>query len=160
LHTHQALSNQKYRELAEEFGDVGLMTGDVTLNENANCIVMTTEILRWVGREGCVYEEGCVRVEGVGAGSGADADVTTDGGWVGMGPVRVGRRVVRVEGGVAGARNIIRMLTTQFVVGEARCGSRHVLSLYWHCLPSCCVRLQVHDLPWERGAAGGGLGHL
>ena len=42
----QALSNQKYRELAEEFGDVGLMTGDVVLNPNAFCIVMTTEILR------------------------------------------------------------------------------------------------------------------
>jgi ATP-dependent RNA helicase DOB1 len=34
------------RELGEEFGDVGLMTGDVSLNPNANCIVMTTEILR------------------------------------------------------------------------------------------------------------------
>jgi ATP-dependent RNA helicase DOB1 len=34
------------RELSEEFGDVGLMTGDVTINANANCIVMTTEILR------------------------------------------------------------------------------------------------------------------
>eukprot|EP00983_Pelagomonas_calceolata_P125764 1161235-Pelagomonas_calceolata.AAC.1 len=33
-------------ELSEEFGDVGLMTGDVSLNPNANCIVMTTEILR------------------------------------------------------------------------------------------------------------------
>ena len=42
----QALSNQKYRELAEEFSDVGLMTGDVSINENAACIVMTTEILR------------------------------------------------------------------------------------------------------------------
>ena len=42
----QALSNQKYRELSEEFGDVGLMTGDVVLNPNAFCIVMTTEILR------------------------------------------------------------------------------------------------------------------
>ena len=42
----QALSNQKYRELAEEFSDVGLMTGDVAINENAACIVMTTEILR------------------------------------------------------------------------------------------------------------------
>jgi ATP-dependent RNA helicase DOB1 len=42
----KALSNQKYRELTEEFGDVGLMTGDVTLNPNAPCIVMTTEILR------------------------------------------------------------------------------------------------------------------
>lgn len=42
----KALSNQKYRELAEEFGDVGLMTGDVTLNPTAACVVMTTEILR------------------------------------------------------------------------------------------------------------------
>ena len=42
----QALSNQKYRELAEEFSDVGLMTGDVSINPNASCVVMTTEILR------------------------------------------------------------------------------------------------------------------
>nr|CDJ94252.1 DNA RNA helicase and DSH domain containing protein [Haemonchus contortus] len=42
----KALSNQKYRELEEEFGDVGLMTGDVTLNPDASCLVMTTEILR------------------------------------------------------------------------------------------------------------------
>ncbi len=42
----QALSNQKYRELAEDFSDVGLMTGDVSINPNAACIVMTTEILR------------------------------------------------------------------------------------------------------------------
>ncbi len=42
----KALSNQKYRELSAEFGDVGLMTGDVTINPDAGCIVMTTEILR------------------------------------------------------------------------------------------------------------------
>lgn len=42
----KALSNQKYRELLEEFVDVGLMTGDVTLNPEASCLVMTTEILR------------------------------------------------------------------------------------------------------------------
>ena len=42
----KALSNQKYRELQEQFNDVGLMTGDVTINVNASCIVMTTEILR------------------------------------------------------------------------------------------------------------------
>ncbi|KAF9429148.1 ATP-dependent RNA helicase mtr4 [Entomortierella beljakovae] len=42
----KALSNQKYRELLEEFGDVGLMTGDVTINPSASCLVMTTEILR------------------------------------------------------------------------------------------------------------------
>lgn len=42
----KALSNQKYRELQEEFGDCGLMTGDVTINPSASCLVMTTEILR------------------------------------------------------------------------------------------------------------------
>ena len=58
----KALSNQKYRDLGVAFaqlaeksdtvseaaaaGDVGLMTGDVTVNETASCLVMTTEILR------------------------------------------------------------------------------------------------------------------
>lgn len=42
----KALSNQKYRELLAQFGDVGLMTGDVTINQDASCLVMTTEILR------------------------------------------------------------------------------------------------------------------
>ncbi|KAK6944663.1 Helicase, C-terminal [Dillenia turbinata] len=42
----KALSNQKFRELSQEFSDVGLMTGDVTLSPNASCLVMTTEILR------------------------------------------------------------------------------------------------------------------
>uniref|UniRef100_A0A7C9EKZ4 RNA helicase n=1 Tax=Opuntia streptacantha TaxID=393608 RepID=A0A7C9EKZ4_OPUST len=42
----KALSNQKYRELNQEFSDVGLMTGDVTISPHASCLVMTTEILR------------------------------------------------------------------------------------------------------------------
>ncbi|SCU89041.1 LAFA_0E15874g1_1 [Lachancea sp. 'fantastica'] len=42
----KALSNQKYRELLADFGDVGLMTGDITINPDAGCLVMTTEILR------------------------------------------------------------------------------------------------------------------
>ena len=42
----KALSNQKYRDLSEEFTDVGLMTGDITINPTATCLVMTTEILR------------------------------------------------------------------------------------------------------------------
>jgi hypothetical protein len=43
---HGFVSLQKYRQLYEEFQDVGLMTGDVTINPNASCLVMTTEILR------------------------------------------------------------------------------------------------------------------
>lgn len=42
----KALSNQKYRDFDAIFGDVGLMTGDVTINPTASCLVMTTEILR------------------------------------------------------------------------------------------------------------------
>ena len=42
----KALSNQKYREFYEEFRDVGLITGDVTINPTASCLIMTTEILR------------------------------------------------------------------------------------------------------------------
>jgi superfamily II RNA helicase len=44
----KALSNQKYKELSELFGEnrVGLLTGDTSLNRNADVIVMTTEVLR------------------------------------------------------------------------------------------------------------------
>ncbi|KAH0785860.1 Superkiller viralicidic activity 2-like 2 [Histomonas meleagridis] len=42
----KALSNQKYQDLLNDFHDVGLMTGDVTINPSASCLVMTTEILR------------------------------------------------------------------------------------------------------------------
>lgn len=42
----KALSNQKYREFSEEFKDVGLITGDATINPTASCLIMTTEILR------------------------------------------------------------------------------------------------------------------
>lgn len=43
----KALSNQKFRELSQQFGgDVGLMTGDVNVNPDASVLVMTTEILR------------------------------------------------------------------------------------------------------------------
>eukprot|EP00105_Crassostrea_gigas_P020047 XP_011438724.1 PREDICTED: helicase SKI2W isoform X1 [Crassostrea gigas] len=42
----KALSNQKYREFKLTFGDVGLITGDVQINQTASCLIMTTEILR------------------------------------------------------------------------------------------------------------------
>ncbi|CAL8148366.1 unnamed protein product [Orchesella dallaii] len=42
----KALSNQKYREFYEQFKDVGLITGDVTISPSASCLIMTTEILR------------------------------------------------------------------------------------------------------------------
>ncbi|MEG6616215.1 DEAD/DEAH box helicase [Peptococcaceae bacterium 1198_IL3148] len=44
----KALSNQKYADFREMFGDerVGLVTGDVTINGDAMLTVMTTEIFR------------------------------------------------------------------------------------------------------------------
>jgi ATP-dependent RNA helicase HelY len=44
----KALSNQKYHELCERFGsqNVGLLTGDTSLNRSAPVVVMTTEVLR------------------------------------------------------------------------------------------------------------------
>ncbi len=43
----KALSNQKFRDLRQIYGnEVGLLTGDVTENRDARIIVMTTEILR------------------------------------------------------------------------------------------------------------------
>lgn len=42
----KALSNQKYRDFQQKFGDVGIITGDVNLKPDASCLIMTTEILR------------------------------------------------------------------------------------------------------------------
>jgi superfamily II RNA helicase len=43
----KALSNQKYRDLRERYGDaVGLLTGDLVLQPDASIQVMTTEVLR------------------------------------------------------------------------------------------------------------------
>lgn len=58
----KALSNQKYREFGEKFGSVGLMTGDTTIKSDADCLVMTTEILRSMLYRGSemLREVGCV----------------------------------------------------------------------------------------------------
>uniref|UniRef100_A0A1I7UCT4 Helicase SKI2W n=1 Tax=Caenorhabditis tropicalis TaxID=1561998 RepID=A0A1I7UCT4_9PELO len=42
----KALSNQKFRDFKQIFGDVGLVTGDIQLHPEAACLIMTTEILR------------------------------------------------------------------------------------------------------------------
>ncbi|WP_263090900.1 DEAD/DEAH box helicase [Curtobacterium sp. RIT-PI-V] len=44
----KALSNQKYAELVEVYGEseVGLLTGDTNVNPRARVVVMTTEVLR------------------------------------------------------------------------------------------------------------------
>jgi len=48
----KALSNQKYRDFKEKFDDVGIITGDVSINPDAQCIIMTTEILQnWLYKQ-------------------------------------------------------------------------------------------------------------
>lgn len=44
----KALSNQKYREMLKLYGEdkVGLVTGDISINQNAPLLLVTTEILR------------------------------------------------------------------------------------------------------------------
>lgn len=44
----KALSNQKYHDLVKIYGkeNVGLLTGDISINSEANIVVMTTEVLR------------------------------------------------------------------------------------------------------------------
>jgi superfamily II RNA helicase len=42
----KTLSNQKYSEFLKKFSDVGLLTGDIKCNPDAQCVIMTTEILR------------------------------------------------------------------------------------------------------------------
>lgn len=42
----KALSNQKFRDFRNDFDDVGILTGDVQINAEASCLIMTTEILR------------------------------------------------------------------------------------------------------------------
>jgi len=43
----KALSNQKFRDFREDHGDdVGIMTGDVTINPEAPLLIMTTEVFR------------------------------------------------------------------------------------------------------------------
>ena len=41
----KALSNQKYCDFKKKFKDVGIITGDVNINQNAQCLIITTEIL-------------------------------------------------------------------------------------------------------------------
>ncbi|KAL0131489.1 hypothetical protein PUN28_002783 [Cardiocondyla obscurior] len=42
----KALSNQKYRDFKRKFESVGLLTGDLQINQSASCLIMTTEILQ------------------------------------------------------------------------------------------------------------------
>ncbi len=62
----KSLSNQKYAEFVEKMGkeNIGILTGDIKMNPDAPCLIMTTEILRNTlyreviqKRKGDFYEE-------------------------------------------------------------------------------------------------------
>ena len=42
----KTLSNQKYKEFGENFNSIGILTGDIKINPDAQCLIMTAEILR------------------------------------------------------------------------------------------------------------------
>ncbi|MGM5482586.1 MAG: DEAD/DEAH box helicase [Nanobdellota archaeon] len=44
----KALSNQKYKDFSESYGEenIGLITGDIVINSNAQVLIMTTEVYR------------------------------------------------------------------------------------------------------------------
>ena len=42
----KALSNQKYYDFRQKYSNVGVITGDVSINPEANTLIMTTEILQ------------------------------------------------------------------------------------------------------------------
>ena len=52
----KSLSNQKYEELSSKFPDIGILTGDIKFNPSAQCIIMTTEILRNILYTGSQYD--------------------------------------------------------------------------------------------------------
>ncbi|CAI4214226.1 unnamed protein product [Parascedosporium putredinis] len=53
----KALSNQKFRDFRLTFDDVGILTGDVQINAEASCLIMTTEILRSMLYRGLILYE-------------------------------------------------------------------------------------------------------
>jgi superfamily II RNA helicase len=72
----KSLSNQKYAEFAEKFsndsllsGSVGIMTGDIKMNPDAQCIIMTTEILRNIlyKTSEAVQLQSLIKIEDIGA---------------------------------------------------------------------------------------------
>ena len=65
----KALSNQKYRDLVAVYGEdnVGLLTGDNSINGDAPIVVMTTEVLRNMiyGRSRLLHDLGLVVLDEV-----------------------------------------------------------------------------------------------
>ncbi|MGH3614396.1 MAG: DEAD/DEAH box helicase, partial [Pseudonocardia sp.] len=68
----KALSNQKYADLVASHGSdaVGLLTGDISVNGNAQVVVMTTEVLR-----NMIYAEDSLAGSSINAGSGPLANL-------------------------------------------------------------------------------------
>ena len=58
--SYAAFALQKYREFTEEFSDVGLLTGDITINPSATCLVSQQK--RWHGSSALCGRAGHERV--------------------------------------------------------------------------------------------------
>lgn len=57
----KTLSNQKYYDFSKQYDSVGILTGDIKQNPDANIIIMTTEILRnMLFRNNCIEDLFCV----------------------------------------------------------------------------------------------------
>jgi superfamily II RNA helicase len=63
----KSLSNQKYAEFREKFDSVGIMTGDIKMNPDAQCIIMTTEILRNILYKGACSTNSLINIADVGS---------------------------------------------------------------------------------------------
>jgi superfamily II RNA helicase len=62
----KSLSNQKYEEFAKIFPNVGILTGDIKMNADADCVIMTTEILLNILYKGKT-ESQSISVDSIGA---------------------------------------------------------------------------------------------
>ena len=63
----KSLSNQKYKEFSEIFPDVGILTGDIKMNPEAQCVIMTTEILLNILYRGGEGHGASVKINDIGA---------------------------------------------------------------------------------------------
>ena len=71
----KALSNQKYDEFTKQFPDIsfGVITGDIKINSNADCLIMTAEILL-----NKLYNSKRPVIEGVTTNNNNDFDIDID----------------------------------------------------------------------------------
>ena len=63
----KSLSNQKYDEFKGHFPNVGILTGDIKMNPEADCVIMTTEILLNILYKGSENNNQTINIDSIGA---------------------------------------------------------------------------------------------